>query len=95
MNEWMNGWMKHTSNDRKVYFEDVQLQMDAKLWGEEYNRHRPPKQVVVMMMMMMRMMMMMMMMIKIKIMIKIKKKKKKIIIIIIITIFIIIIIKKL
>lgn len=33
--------------DRDVYFEDVRLQMEAKLWGEEYNRHRPPKQVPV------------------------------------------------
>lgn len=32
---------------REVYFEDVHLQMDAKLWGEEYNRHRPPKQVII------------------------------------------------
>jgi elongation factor 2 kinase len=31
--------------DRKVYFEDVKLQMDAKLWGEEFNRHNPPKKV--------------------------------------------------
>lgn len=31
--------------DRNIYFEDVRLQMEAKLWGEEYNRHRPPKQV--------------------------------------------------
>lgn len=31
--------------ERDVYFEDVRLQMEAKLWGEEYNRHRPPKQV--------------------------------------------------
>ncbi|KAG8225890.1 hypothetical protein J437_LFUL006821 [Ladona fulva] len=31
--------------DRNVYFQDVQLQMDAKLWGEEYNRHNPPKKV--------------------------------------------------
>lgn len=31
--------------ERKTYFEDVKLQMDAKLWGEEYNRHNPPKQV--------------------------------------------------
>lgn len=31
--------------DRSVYLEDVRLQMEAKLWGEEYNRHRPPKQV--------------------------------------------------
>ena len=30
---------------REVYFEDVRLQMDAKLWGEEYNRHNPPKKV--------------------------------------------------
>uniref|UniRef100_A0A8B9DTU0 Eukaryotic elongation factor 2 kinase n=1 Tax=Anser cygnoides TaxID=8845 RepID=A0A8B9DTU0_ANSCY len=30
---------------REVYFEDVRLQMEAKLWGEEYNRHKPPKQV--------------------------------------------------
>jgi elongation factor 2 kinase len=31
--------------DRDVYFEDVRLQMDAKLWGEEYNNHNPPKKV--------------------------------------------------
>lgn len=31
--------------DREVYFQDVQLQMDAKVWGEEYNRHNPPKKV--------------------------------------------------
>lgn len=31
--------------DRDIYFEDVVLQMDAKLWGEEFNRHRPPKKV--------------------------------------------------
>ncbi|XP_059168099.1 eukaryotic elongation factor 2 kinase-like [Physella acuta] len=31
--------------DRDVYFQDVKLQMDAKLWGEEYNRHNPPKKV--------------------------------------------------
>ncbi len=31
--------------DRDVYFEDVRLQMDAKLWGDEYNRHNPPKKV--------------------------------------------------
>ncbi|XP_047465048.1 eukaryotic elongation factor 2 kinase isoform X5 [Mugil cephalus] len=36
--------------DRSVYFEDVRLQMEAKLWGEEYNRHRPPKQVDIMQM---------------------------------------------
>ncbi|KAK3089352.1 hypothetical protein FSP39_002962 [Pinctada imbricata] len=31
--------------DRDVYFQDVKLQMDAKVWGEEYNRHNPPKKV--------------------------------------------------
>ncbi|CAG0893568.1 unnamed protein product [Darwinula stevensoni] len=31
--------------ERSVYFEDVHLQMDAKLWGEEFNRHNPPKKV--------------------------------------------------
>ncbi|KAK0133961.1 Eukaryotic elongation factor 2 kinase [Merluccius polli] len=36
--------------ERDVYFEDVRLQMEAKLWGEEYNRHRPPKQVDIMQM---------------------------------------------
>lgn len=30
---------------RSTYFEDVKLQMDAKLWGEEFNRHNPPKKV--------------------------------------------------
>ncbi|XP_055507543.1 eukaryotic elongation factor 2 kinase isoform X3 [Leucoraja erinacea] len=38
------------SVEREVYFEDVRLQMDAKLWGEEYNRHKPPKQVDIMQM---------------------------------------------
>ncbi|XP_077481969.1 eukaryotic elongation factor 2 kinase isoform X3 [Stigmatopora argus] len=36
--------------DPSVYFEDVRLQMEAKLWGEEFNRHRPPKQVDIMQM---------------------------------------------
>uniref|UniRef100_A0A3Q2XYK6 Eukaryotic elongation factor 2 kinase n=1 Tax=Hippocampus comes TaxID=109280 RepID=A0A3Q2XYK6_HIPCM len=36
--------------DRNVYFEDVRLQMEAKLWGEEFNRHKPPKQVDIMQM---------------------------------------------
>ena len=31
--------------ERDTYFQDVKLQMDAKLWGEEYNRHNPPKKV--------------------------------------------------
>jgi len=30
---------------REVYFNDVRLQLDAKLWGEEYSRHNPPKKV--------------------------------------------------
>ncbi|XP_052427000.1 eukaryotic elongation factor 2 kinase isoform X3 [Carassius gibelio] len=36
--------------DRTVYFEDVKLQMVAKLWGEEFNRYRPPKKVDIMQM---------------------------------------------
>lgn len=36
--------------DREVYFEDVKLQMDAKLWGYEYNNHNPPKKVDIMQM---------------------------------------------
>lgn len=35
---------------RETYFQDVKLQMDAKLWGEEYNRHNPPKKVDIFMM---------------------------------------------
>jgi len=31
--------------DRKTLYEDVRLQMEAKLWGEEYNKHHPPKKV--------------------------------------------------
>jgi hypothetical protein len=31
-------------------FQDVALQMDAKLWGEEFNRHNPPKKVDIFMM---------------------------------------------
>lgn len=34
-----------TCTPRETYFDDVRLQMDAKLWGEEYNRHNPPKKV--------------------------------------------------
>ena len=29
----------------KVYFDDVRIQMDAKVWAEEYNRQNPPKKV--------------------------------------------------
>lgn len=36
--------------DRQTYFDDVKLQMEAKLWGEEYNRHNPPKKVDIFMM---------------------------------------------
>ncbi|XP_076804356.1 eukaryotic elongation factor 2 kinase-like isoform X2 [Clavelina lepadiformis] len=38
------------SATRKTLFEDVRLQMDAKLWGEEYNKHQPPKKVDIMQM---------------------------------------------
>lgn len=31
--------------DENVYRSDVILQMDAKLWGEHYNRSNPPKKV--------------------------------------------------
>ncbi len=30
---------------RKRYFEDVKLQMDAKLWAELFNKHNPPKKI--------------------------------------------------
>lgn len=30
---------------RERYFDEVKLQMDAKLWAEEYNRHNPPKKI--------------------------------------------------
>ena len=36
-------YMKEVS--REVYFEDVKLQLDAKLWGEVYSKHNPPKKV--------------------------------------------------
>lgn len=37
----------YMSNDvpRQRYFDDVKLQMDAKLWAEIYNRHNPPKKI--------------------------------------------------
>lgn len=31
--------------DKRVYFDDVRLQMEAKLWGEAFNRQNPPKKV--------------------------------------------------
>ncbi|CAL8071198.1 unnamed protein product [Calicophoron daubneyi] len=34
-----------TATDKKVYFDDVRLQMEAKLWGEAFNRQNPPKKV--------------------------------------------------
>ena len=30
---------------RQRYYDDVKLQMDAKLWAEIYNRHNPPKKI--------------------------------------------------
>ena len=36
-------YMKEAPSD--VYFEDVKLQMDSKLWGERYNRLSIPKKV--------------------------------------------------
>lgn len=36
---------KDHSIPRQRYFEDVKLQMDAKLWAEIYNRHNPPKKI--------------------------------------------------
>ncbi|VDN53809.1 unnamed protein product [Dracunculus medinensis] len=30
---------------RQTVFEDVKLQMDSKLWAEEYNRYNPPKKI--------------------------------------------------
>lgn len=30
---------------REKYFDDAQLQMDAKLWAELYNRYNPPKKI--------------------------------------------------
>ena len=31
--------------EESIYFEDVKLQMDAKIWAEMYNRTGPPKQI--------------------------------------------------
>ena len=56
-----NDWARDSNNfvakkymeedtPREMYFDDVKLQMDAKLWGEEYNRHNPPKKVDIFMM---------------------------------------------
>jgi len=57
-----NDWLRDSNNyvakryidpsveDKSAYFQDVKLQMDAKLWGEEYNRHNPPKKVDIFMM---------------------------------------------
>ena len=38
-------YMKEAPRD--VYFEDVKLQMDSKLWGEKYNQLTVPKKVCV------------------------------------------------
>jgi len=56
-----NDWLRDSNNyvakkymekdtERDTYFQDVKLQMDAKLWGEEFNRHNPPKKVDIFMM---------------------------------------------
>ena len=56
-----NDWSRDSNNfvaksymeentPREMYFDDVKLQMDAKLWGEEYSRHNPPKKVDIFMM---------------------------------------------
>jgi len=54
-NEWSNAtvcvvkrYMEAT--DKKSLFDDVRLQMDAKLWGEEFDKHQPPKKVDIMQM---------------------------------------------
>lgn len=49
------GSWQHSSNyvakryilnvNKDVYFDDVRLQMEAKLWGEAFNRQNPPKKV--------------------------------------------------
>jgi elongation factor 2 kinase len=36
---------KDASTPRASYFEDVQVQMDAKLWSESFNKHNPPKKI--------------------------------------------------
>jgi len=38
--------MKEVTNE--TYFDDVKLQMDSKLWGEEYSKLNIPKKVKVM-----------------------------------------------
>jgi elongation factor 2 kinase len=35
-----------TDQPRSAYEQDVQLQMDAKMWGEKYNKRNPPKKVL-------------------------------------------------
>jgi elongation factor 2 kinase len=34
--------------DKSVLFEDITLQMESKLWANEYNRRNPPKKIDVM-----------------------------------------------
>jgi hypothetical protein len=51
----MQDWRRDSNNaivkrfiqpvPREMYFDEVRLQMDTKLWGEEFNRHHPPKQI--------------------------------------------------
>eukprot|EP00092_Neocalanus_flemingeri_P024251 GFUD01026300.1.p1 GENE.GFUD01026300.1~~GFUD01026300.1.p1 ORF type:complete len:702 (+),score=228.46 GFUD01026300.1:124-2229(+) len=56
-----NDWSRDSNNfvaksymdeatPRETYFEDVKMQMDSKVWAEEYNRHNPPKKVDMFMM---------------------------------------------
>jgi len=54
-NDWTNAtvcvvkrYMEET--EKKSLFDDVRLQMDAKLWGEEFDKHQPPKKVDIMQM---------------------------------------------
>ena len=45
----MQDWRRDSNNaivkrfiqpvSREMYFDEVKLQMDTKLWGEEFNRH--------------------------------------------------------
>lgn len=34
--------------DKSVLFEDITLQMESKIWANEYNRRNPPKKIDVM-----------------------------------------------
>ena len=55
-NDWSRDSSKFVSKSymedasREMYFGDVKLQVGAKLWGGEYSRHNPPKNVNIFMM---------------------------------------------